>query len=89
MRLGFGWGVFCHNSVMGTRQPRPVTFWCEHGSHEVTEERMPGPTPRYCRACVEDAQKALNRLRVKAHRERTAGPRTGWERPPGRPKRQG
>ncbi len=47
---------------MDTRQPRPITFWCEHGSHEVTEDHAPGPTPRYCRECYEEAQRALNAL---------------------------
>ncbi len=31
-----------HNNLMGTRQKKPITFWCEHGSHEVTEEHGPG-----------------------------------------------
>jgi len=79
--------LFYHNYVMGTRQSRPITFWCEHGSHEVTEDRAPGPTPRYCRACHAEAQRALNALRVKAHRKRQKGPRTGFERPPGRPRK--
>ncbi len=72
---------------MGTGPKKPITFWCEHGSHEVTEEHGPGQTPRYCRACHEEAQRALNALRVKAHRKRQKGPRTGFERPPGRPRK--
>ena len=70
---------------MGTERPkRPVTFWCEHGSHEVTEDRAPGPAPRYCAEHYQEAQRALNALRVKAHRKRQKGPRTGFERPPRR-----
>ena len=65
---------------MGARQKTPITFWCEYGSHEGTEEHGPGQTPRYSA----EAQRALNRLRVRAHRERIHGPRTGWERGPGR-----
>jgi len=48
MLMAYAAGTFfCHNYVMGTRQKQPITFWCEHGSHEVTEEHGPGQTPRY------------------------------------------
>ncbi len=72
---------------MGIRQTKPITFWCEYGSHEVTEEHGPGQAPRYCEEHHAEAQRALNRLRVRAHREKVRGPRTGWERPPGRPRK--
>ncbi len=52
--------------------PRPVTFRCEWCSELVTEQHYPGPTPRYCNngICYPEAQKSLNRQRVKAYRER-------------------
>ena len=64
-----------------------VTFWCELGSHEVTEEHRPGQTPRYCVEQYVEAQRALNRLRVKALHEKSRGPRKAWERRPGRPQK--
>jgi len=79
--------IFCYNYVMATRPLRPITFWCEYGSHEVTEDRALGPTPRYCAEHYAEAQRALNALRVKAHRKRQKGPPTGWERPPGWPRK--
>ena len=76
--------------LMGTERPKcPVTFWCEHGSHEATENRAPGPMPRYCAEHYGEAQRALNALRVKAHYRRQKGPRTGHERPRGRPRKEG
>jgi hypothetical protein len=74
---------------MGTRQKKPITFWCEHGSHEVIEDHGPGQAPRYCVEHHTEAQRALNALRVKEHRKRQRGPRTGFERPPGRPRKLG
>ena len=71
---------------MPTRSPRPITFWCEHGSHAVTEEQWPGQTPRYCAEHYAEAQRALNALRVKAHRARLH-PRTGFECGRGRPRK--
>ena len=71
---------------MPTRPSRPVTFRCEECSLVVTEDRPPGPVPHYCRACYPIAQRAMNAARTKRWRERTQ-PRTGWERPRGRPKK--
>ncbi len=61
---------------MGTRQKKLVTFWCERGCHEVTEEHGPGETPRYCAEYSGEAQRALNALRVKAYRRRQKGQNT-------------
>ena len=54
-----------------------VTFWCEHGSHEVTEEHGPGQLPRYCAEHTTEAQRALTRVQLKARQERTRWPRKG------------
>ena len=67
------------------RPTRPITFTCEWCYHEVTEDRAPGPTPAYSLQCTDEARRAANAAQVRAHRERTRPPRTGWERPPGRP----
>jgi hypothetical protein len=78
----------CYPLVMGTRQKYPVTFVCEWCGKEVTEAHGPGQRPRYCRTgddpCYPKAQRALNRKRVFAHRERQwlADPFT--HPPPGR-----
>ena len=55
---------------MRTRKPRPVTFTCEWCGEEKTEDRPPGPVPRYCAGCKAEAQRALYRGRVRRHRER-------------------
>jgi len=55
---------------MGTREKKPVTFTCEQCGELVTEPHGPGPTPRYCTACYVEAQRHMNKMRVKAHRER-------------------
>ncbi len=57
-------------AVMGTRDKHPVTFTCEHCGWEKTELHGPGPLPRYCQACYNEAQRHLNKMRVQAHRER-------------------
>ena len=62
---------------MPTRKLRPVTFICEWGSREVTEERAPGPVPRYCAEHKAEAQRALNAGRVRRHR---AGQVDEWGR---------
>ena len=65
--------------TMQTKRARktPVTFWCEHGSHEVTEEHGPGQPPRSCAEHSAEAQRAVTRARLKANRERTHGPGLG------------
>ncbi len=62
---------------MATRPKRPVTFTCEYCGYEKTEPHGPGPVPRYCTACKAEAQRSLNRQRVKAHRERWREAREG------------
>lgn len=62
---------------MGTREKKPVSFRCEYCSEDVTEEHGPGQLPRYCAKCYPEAQRSLNRQRVKAHRERKASKTTG------------
>jgi hypothetical protein len=72
--------LVCHRcTTMQTKQGRktPVTFWCEHGSHEVTEEHGPGQPPRSCAEPSAEAQRAVTRARLKANRERTRGPGLG------------
>ena len=59
---------------MPPRPPRPVTFRCEWCSELRTEDRPPGPAPRYCQKCKADAQRSLTMLRTRAWRERHADP---------------
>ena len=50
-------GAFlCYPRVMSTRKPRPVTFVCEWCGEEKTEDRAPGPLPRYCAEHKAEAQ---------------------------------
>jgi len=45
-----------------TIQTRPVTFTCHYCERTVTQQRFPGPTPRYCRDwCRYQAQRAGTR----------------------------
>lgn len=54
-----------------TIQTRPVTFVCARCQSTVTQQRFPGPTPRYCSAgCAEAAEAEQNRARVRRHRAR-------------------
>ncbi len=70
------------------RQLGPVTFTCEWCEREVTEERLPGPTPRYCLACRDEALKASTAARVRKHRMRNPDDTPWWRRKPrGRPKK--
>ncbi len=55
---------------MPTRETKAVTFTCEYCGYERTEEHGPGPLPRYCAACYKEAQAHLNKMRVRAMRER-------------------
>ncbi len=78
----FGWKHFngprgatdphAETAVMGSRPKRPVTFWCEWCGDEVTEERPPGPRPRYCPGCYPKAQRTLSAERVWRYRTRQA-----------------
>ncbi len=73
---------------MPTRQPRPVTFVCTWCEREVTEERMPGPVPRYCRACHDEARRASNAARVRKHRDEHPDTTPWYKRKPrGRPRK--
>lgn len=58
---------------LGTRtiSTRPVIYRCDWCGEEQTEERYPGPTPRYCSAaCKREAQNTLAAARMRRHRER-------------------
>lgn len=47
-------------------QTRPVTFICKShpgGPTEITEERLPGPTPAYCQTCIDTGRR--NRYKAK------------------------
>jgi|SRR5579883_795647 hypothetical protein len=51
---------------------RPVTFTCVRCAQTVTQQRFPGPVPRYCGPwCQRQAQQAQTRERVRRHRART------------------
>ncbi len=50
---------------------RPVTFQCIVCKQTVTQERFPGPTPKYCSdACAASALEARNEERVRKQREK-------------------
>ncbi len=50
---------------------RAVTFRCEWCGEEHTQQRYPGPRPRYCSdQCKKDAQNALAAARMRRHRDR-------------------
>jgi len=58
--------VYCR-----TIETRPVTFTCAGCTRTVTQQRFPGPVPRYCGAwCRYQAQRLRTRERVRAHRAR-------------------
>jgi len=58
--------VYCR-----TIETRPVTFTCAGCARTVTQQRFPGPTPRYCGDwCRYQAQRARTRERVQQHRAR-------------------
>jgi len=66
-------------------QARLVEWRCEWCSQERTTWQYPGPPPRYCPECKEEAQQAMNtaRQREKRQRQLEANP---WGRArPGRP----
>jgi hypothetical protein len=54
---------------------RPVTFTCRDCGQTVTEERAPGPTPRYCASCSADPVRIRERARARkvAQRRRQQG----------------
>lgn len=49
---------------------RSVTVTCATCGQEETQERYPGPQPRYCSECVEKAARERTRLRVQKLRKR-------------------
>ncbi len=55
------------------REPRPITFTCTWCYKDVTEERMPGPTPQYCQGCATEAKRSAEAGRAKRYREHQAG----------------
>jgi hypothetical protein len=60
-----------------TIQTRPVTFNCQCCGRTVTQQRFPGPIPRYCGDwCRVQAQRARTRERVQRFwaRHRDADP---------------
>jgi hypothetical protein len=55
-----------------TLTTRLVTFTCARCAQTVTQQRFPGPVPRYCGAwCRYLAQRAQTRERVRQHRARS------------------
>jgi hypothetical protein len=70
--------------------PRPVSFTCSWCYKDVTENRKPGPTPKYCLTCIVEVRRVAAATRAKRYRERLAEQDTTpwWEkRPPGRPQK--
>lgn len=64
-----------YRRTVGTR---PVTFTCQWCGQTVTQQRYPGPLPRYCDAfCQRWAQRDKTRDRVRRHRahQRVPAPR--------------
>lgn len=59
-------------AIIRSRPKRAVTFCCEWCGDEVTEERPPGPRPRYCPGCYPKAQRVLSAERVWRYRTRQA-----------------
>jgi len=54
-----------------TIQTRAVTFTCQQCGRTVTQQRFPGPLPRYCGEwCRVQAQRARTRERVQRFRAR-------------------
>jgi hypothetical protein len=49
---------------------RRVTFTCAECGETVTEERYPGPTPKYCRGCVEAVRRRQARERKRRQRRK-------------------
>jgi hypothetical protein len=55
-----------------TLTTRLVTFTCARCAQTVTQQRFPGPVPRYCGAwCRSQEQRAQTRERVRQHRARS------------------
>ncbi len=56
--------------------------WC---GETVTEDRMPGPLPKFCQACTPEARRSLNTARVQKLRAQQAIGKL--RRPVGRPRK--
>jgi hypothetical protein len=72
------------------RTPRAITFTCSWCYKDVTENRMPGPTPAYCLACAVEVKRSADANRARRYRERQAEQdTTAWwhKRPRGRPRK--
>jgi hypothetical protein len=72
------------------REPRPVSFTCSWCYKDVTENRMPGPTPAYCLTCALEVKRTADANRARRYRERLAEQdTTNWwdKRPRGRPRK--
>jgi hypothetical protein len=72
------------------RVPRAITFTCNWCYKDVTEERMPGPTPAYCQTCAGEVKRSATAKRVQRFRQRQAEQdTTAWwqKRPVGRPRK--
>ncbi len=69
------------------RPTRPITFCCEYCGYERTEDRAPGPTPKYCQACKVGARRSIVRQRVEAYRQRQDQARGSARGSVGRPKK--
>lgn len=69
------------------RPTRPVTFRCQDCGELVTEERAPGPMPKYCQGCADAVRRAQTRDRVEAYRRRQDTARNSARGSVGRPKK--
>jgi hypothetical protein len=65
-------GVTHTESTPMPRTPRAITFTCSWCYKDVTENRMPGPTPQYCQACAGDVKRSATAKRVERYRQRQA-----------------
>ncbi len=54
------------------REPRPITFTCSWCYKDVTENRMPGPTPAYCQTCAVEVKRWVDANRAQRYRQRQA-----------------
>jgi late competence protein required for DNA uptake (superfamily II DNA/RNA helicase) len=48
---------------------RSVTVRCARCGQEETQDRYPGPMPRYCHTCAQEMARERTRLRVQRHRQ--------------------
>jgi hypothetical protein len=74
------------------RTPRPITFTCSWCYKDVTEDRMPGPTPQYSQTCAVEVKRSATAKRVGRFRARQAEQdTTAWwhKQPRGRPRKEG